>query len=111
MPPRWHAVLNHESGVTHGNEVGRIADATGKGAADEVQRKLREAHERGVRIAACHPPVNPPYPGKHAWQGENRQPLPPERSRPFLGVKAESVGIGHTSVAERDAHLTPDQPD
>jgi S-DNA-T family DNA segregation ATPase FtsK/SpoIIIE len=40
--PRWHAVLNHESGVAHGNEIVRIADATGKGAVDEVQRKVFE---------------------------------------------------------------------
>jgi hypothetical protein len=40
--PRWHAVLNHESGITHGNAIIRIADATGKGAVDEVQRRLFE---------------------------------------------------------------------
>ncbi|HYH31652.1 MAG TPA: FtsK/SpoIIIE domain-containing protein [Pseudonocardia sp.] len=45
--PRWHAVLNHESGITHGNEVVRIADATGKGSVDEVQRVLHELHAEG----------------------------------------------------------------
>src|SRR3954467_12346628 len=38
--PRWHAVVNHESGITHGNEVVRIPDATGKGAVDKVQQRL-----------------------------------------------------------------------
>jgi hypothetical protein len=35
--PRWHAVLNHESGIKHGNEIVRIPDASGTGsvAADE----------------------------------------------------------------------------
>jgi hypothetical protein len=45
--PRWHAVLNHESGITHGNEVVRIPDATGKGSVDEVQRVLHEAYADG----------------------------------------------------------------
>lgn len=42
--PRWHAVINHESGITHGNEVVRIPDATGKGSVDEVQRILHEIY-------------------------------------------------------------------
>jgi S-DNA-T family DNA segregation ATPase FtsK/SpoIIIE len=42
--PRWHAVVNHESGIRHGNEVVRIPDATGRGSVDEVQRELHAAH-------------------------------------------------------------------
>ncbi|GAA5156976.1 FtsK/SpoIIIE domain-containing protein [Pseudonocardia eucalypti] len=38
--PRWHAVLNHESGIRHGNEVVRIPDATAKGTLDELQERL-----------------------------------------------------------------------
>lgn len=34
--PRWHAVLNHSSGVRHGNEIVRVPDATGRG--DGAQR-------------------------------------------------------------------------
>jgi DNA segregation ATPase FtsK/SpoIIIE, S-DNA-T family len=45
--PRWHAVLNHESGITHGNEVVRIPDATGRGSVDEVQRRLHERYAEG----------------------------------------------------------------
>ncbi|TQM15084.1 FtsK/SpoIIIE domain-containing protein [Pseudonocardia kunmingensis] len=45
--PRWHAVLNHESGISHGNEVVRIPDATGKGSVDEVQRTLHETYAEG----------------------------------------------------------------
>ncbi|HSU09168.1 MAG TPA: FtsK/SpoIIIE domain-containing protein [Pseudonocardia sp.] len=40
--PRWHAVVNHESGIAHGNEIVRIPDATAKGSVDEVQRRLYE---------------------------------------------------------------------
>ena len=45
--PRWHAVLNHESGIRHGNEIVRIPDATGKGSVDDVQRELFEQHHAG----------------------------------------------------------------
>src|SRR5581483_1077464 len=38
--PRWHAVLNHESGIKHGNEVIRIPDATAKGTLDTLQVEL-----------------------------------------------------------------------
>jgi DNA segregation ATPase FtsK/SpoIIIE, S-DNA-T family len=46
--PRWHAVVNHESGVAHGNEIVRIPDATARGSVDEVQRRLYEL-EAGAR--------------------------------------------------------------
>jgi S-DNA-T family DNA segregation ATPase FtsK/SpoIIIE len=45
--PRWHAVLNHESGIKHGNEIVRIPDATGRGSVDEVQRALHEQYQAG----------------------------------------------------------------
>jgi DNA segregation ATPase FtsK/SpoIIIE, S-DNA-T family len=45
--PRWHAVVNHESGVRHGNEVVRLPDATAKGATDEVQRRLHAEYAEG----------------------------------------------------------------
>ena len=40
--PRWHAVVNHESGIPHGNEIVRIPDATGRGSVDEVQRRVHD---------------------------------------------------------------------
>lgn len=45
--PRWHAVINHESGIRPANEIARIPDATGKGSIDEVQRKLHAAYASG----------------------------------------------------------------
>jgi hypothetical protein len=42
--PRWHAVVNHESGIRHGNEIVRIPDATGVNA---VQRELHETYAAG----------------------------------------------------------------
>ena len=45
--PRWHAVVNHESGIRPGNEIVRIPDATGKGSIDEVQQVLHNAYAAG----------------------------------------------------------------
>ncbi|MFD5830863.1 FtsK/SpoIIIE domain-containing protein [Lentzea sp. NPDC060358] len=38
--PRWHAVINHESGVKPGNEICRIPDSTAKGTMDSLQAEL-----------------------------------------------------------------------
>ncbi|MBL8926290.1 MAG: cell division protein FtsK [Pseudonocardia sp.] len=38
--PRWHALINHESGIAHGNEIARIPDATGRDSVEMVQREL-----------------------------------------------------------------------
>lgn len=38
--PRWHAVVNHESGVRHGNQLARIPDATSRNTFDKLQQRL-----------------------------------------------------------------------
>ncbi|HEX4224892.1 MAG TPA: FtsK/SpoIIIE domain-containing protein, partial [Pseudonocardiaceae bacterium] len=38
--PRWHAVINHESGVKQGNQISRIPDATSRGSFDVLQTRL-----------------------------------------------------------------------
>jgi hypothetical protein len=38
--PRWHAIVNHESGIKHGNETIRVPDATAKGTLDALQAGL-----------------------------------------------------------------------
>jgi hypothetical protein len=38
--PRWHAVVNHDSGVSHGNQVAHIPDASAKGTFDALQKRL-----------------------------------------------------------------------
>jgi DNA segregation ATPase FtsK/SpoIIIE, S-DNA-T family len=40
--PRWHAVLNHESGLRHGNRIARIPNASARGLFDEVQGDMLE---------------------------------------------------------------------
>ncbi|WP_344426297.1 FtsK/SpoIIIE domain-containing protein [Pseudonocardia ailaonensis] len=39
--PKWHAIVNHESGVKHGNEIARIPDAS-KDVVHEVQVRAHE---------------------------------------------------------------------
>ncbi len=46
--PRWHAVVNQESGVPHGNETLRIPEAT-KAAVDRVQEQLYERYADRAR--------------------------------------------------------------
>ena len=38
--PRWHAVINHESGVRYGNQMARIPDATAKDTFHRLQHRL-----------------------------------------------------------------------
>ena len=49
--PRWHAVLNHESGIRHGNEIVRIPDATSRGTLDV----RRACPSRGCSTPAVRP--------------------------------------------------------
>ncbi|MEU6270723.1 FtsK/SpoIIIE domain-containing protein [Saccharopolyspora shandongensis] len=44
--PRWHAVVNHESGVKHGNEIARIPDATAKNTFDALQQELWKRRDK-----------------------------------------------------------------
>ena len=37
--PRWHAVVNHDSGIRYGNQIVRVPDASTKGPVDEVKRR------------------------------------------------------------------------
>lgn len=37
--PRWHAVVNHDSGIRYGNRIVRIPDASTKGPVDDVKKK------------------------------------------------------------------------
>jgi S-DNA-T family DNA segregation ATPase FtsK/SpoIIIE len=40
--PRWHAVLNHESGLRHGNQIARIPNASTRHLFDDVQGDMLE---------------------------------------------------------------------
>ncbi|MHA6798254.1 FtsK/SpoIIIE domain-containing protein [Bounagaea algeriensis] len=49
--PRWHAVVNHESGVRYGDAIARVPDATSQGTFDRLQRDLWQR---------CRPGSTPP---------------------------------------------------
>ncbi len=51
--PRWHAVVNHESGIRYGNGVVRVPDASTKGPVDEVKKRAARAVPRPTRQAAA----------------------------------------------------------
>jgi hypothetical protein len=51
--PRWHAIVNHDSGISYGNTTVRIADASRRGTVDEVQRRVYEM----FRAERSEPPV------------------------------------------------------
>ncbi|WP_007026149.1 FtsK/SpoIIIE domain-containing protein, partial [Saccharomonospora iraqiensis] len=38
--PRWHAVINHDSGIAHGNALAHIPDASARGVFPTLQRQL-----------------------------------------------------------------------
>ncbi|RZQ64424.1 FtsK/SpoIIIE domain-containing protein [Amycolatopsis suaedae] len=42
--PRWHAVINHESGVAHGNQLAHVPDASTKDVFGQLQRRLWERY-------------------------------------------------------------------
>jgi hypothetical protein len=46
--PRWHAVINHESGIRHGNEIARIPDGTAPGTVDTLQQQLWQRRPAGL---------------------------------------------------------------
>jgi hypothetical protein len=47
--PRWHAVVNHDSGIRYGNEIVRIPDASAKGPVDDVKKRVFERRDRDAR--------------------------------------------------------------
>ena len=47
--PRWHAVVNHDSGFSYGNEVVRIPDASTKGPVDKVKERAFERSRNSRR--------------------------------------------------------------
>jgi hypothetical protein len=53
--PRWHAVLNHESGIKHGNDIVRVPDATARGTLDALQTELWQLAAAGVGAGAGAP--------------------------------------------------------
>lgn len=83
--PRWHAVVNHESGIAHGNEIVRIPNASEKGAVDRVQRVLHAMY------GADRPPPHL-FDGSRAPR-DTDLPLPADRTAPHALV-GQCIDVG-----------------
>ncbi|AIJ20447.1 FtsK/SpoIIIE domain-containing protein [Amycolatopsis methanolica] len=59
--PKWHAVVNHDSGVAHGNQLAHVPDASSKDIFSSLQRELWERyaqeHQRPRLFDGAHSPV------------------------------------------------------
>jgi hypothetical protein len=59
--PRWHAVVNHDSGVAHGNQLAHIPDASSKNVFVSLQHQLWERYADSYRrprlFDGAHSPV------------------------------------------------------
>ncbi|MCU1687336.1 MAG: cell division FtsK/SpoIIIE [Amycolatopsis sp.] len=59
--PKWHAVLNHDSGVAHGNQLAHIPDASSKDVFVKLQHRLWERYSSSYRqprlFDGAHSPV------------------------------------------------------
>ena len=88
--PRWHAVINHESGIRHGNEVARIPDATARGTVDTLQAQLwRRAADRTAAAPAVRRRARRP-----GLPDADRRPLPARPPAPVavLGQVIDVAG-------------------
>ena len=45
--PRWHAVVNHDCGIAHGNRVAHVPDASSPGVFARLQRSLWQRYAAG----------------------------------------------------------------
>ena len=97
--PRWHAVLNHESGVKHGNLVVRVPNASAPGLMrDEVQRRLpRRLVPEG-------------YPKPRTFDGSRTPPATELLSGITEGTGARRSGRRSISTRARPSSGLPDVP-
>ncbi|MFJ7211541.1 FtsK/SpoIIIE domain-containing protein [Amycolatopsis sp. NPDC098790] len=64
--PKWHAVINHDSGVAHGNQLAHIPDASSKNVFVRLQHRLWESYAgyfpRPRLFDGAHSPVLEQFP-------------------------------------------------
>jgi DNA segregation ATPase FtsK/SpoIIIE, S-DNA-T family len=97
--PRWHAVVNHESGMRHGNEIVRLPNASARGTFDEVQWRL---HRRWTGLRKDRPPPRL-FDGSRAPRVADLLPhVPADGPRALVGQSIDVAGSPAT-VAMPDA--------
>lgn len=89
--PRWHAVVNHESGVAHGNQLAHVPDASGRGVFPALQRQLWQRYAGHGRPRL--------FDGAHAPTLEESEAFaaatPTERPRAIIGQAIEVADRAH----------------
>lgn len=64
--PKWHAVINHDSGVAHGNQLAHVPDASSRNVFVNLQQKLWELYAgrftRPRLFDGAHSPVLEQFP-------------------------------------------------
>jgi hypothetical protein len=67
--PKWHAVLNHDSGVAHGNQLAHVPDASAKDVFSSLQQRLwnryADEHQRPRLFDGALSPVLEQTPAYH----------------------------------------------
>ncbi|MTD58432.1 FtsK/SpoIIIE domain-containing protein [Amycolatopsis pithecellobii] len=91
--PKWHAVVNHDSGIAHGNQLAHVPDASGRDIFSSLQRKLWEQyadeHQRPRLFDGAHSPILEHVPAFAAL-------TPGSRPRALLG---QSIDVEDTACA------------
>ncbi|AIG80813.1 cell division FtsK/SpoIIIE [Amycolatopsis japonica] len=64
--PKWHAVINHDSGVAHGNQLAHVPDASSKDVFNKLQHRLWEQYSESFKrprlFDGAHSPVLEQFP-------------------------------------------------
>lgn len=92
--PRRHAVVNHDSGVRHGNEVARIPDATSRGTFDALQTELWQQRPRHLGEPRL-------FDGDHVpplSTVEDYRLLEPRRGRPPVALLGQVIDVAGSAA-------------
>ena len=101
--PKWHAVVNHDSGVAHGNQLAHIPDASSKDVFVKLQQRLWDAYQarfaRPRLFDGAHTPVLEQFPAYVTLK-------PGQTPRALLGqsidVTEAACGVELTSAPGRN---------
>ncbi|MFC3454492.1 FtsK/SpoIIIE domain-containing protein [Amycolatopsis speibonae] len=89
--PKWHAVINHDSGVAHGNQLAHVPDASSRDVFNKLQHRLWERYSESFKrprlFDGAHSPVLEQFPAFTDLK-------PTSRPRALLG---QSIDVGEAA--------------
>ncbi len=91
--PRWHAVVNHESGVAHGNQLAHIPDASGRNTFPSLQRELWQRYANHGHPRLFDGAVAPRLDRSTAFASLGPEP---DRPRALVGQAIEVADNAHS---------------